>query len=262
MRNLMRAILPRWLKQRAKKILGLPSARIHPDWKILEAVPRVTEPHIVIDLGARNGWFFSSWQKWCSHAEVHAFEPEKIAYDNLLKRFSDNPLVHINAEGVGAESSVEKFYHLTESEVSSSFLPPLQEAWDEIGYKTGEVAETEVALTTLDHYAQAKAIDSVYLIKIDIQGYELKALQGAVDLLRKTDYLLVESSLRPLYDGAARFTEVHDYLAEQGFHLMDFRAWHRGNNVLIESDLLFRRNDLAPSLDDDQAIDRMYIGHH
>lgn len=259
--NLIRFILPTRFKQSAKRALGLPSARIHPDWQILESVPRVLSAHVVMDLGARNGWFFSSWKKWCPQAEVHAFEPEKIAYQNLSTQYADDSTVHINAEGVGSEQTVESFYHLTESEVSSSFLPPLKQAWDDIGYRTGEVAVSEVALTTLDHYAKSHEISSVYLIKIDIQGYELKALQGATELLKKTDYLLVESSLKPLYEGAARFTEVHDFLAEHGFHLMDLRAWHRGNEVLIESDLLFRRNDLAPKLDDDQEIDRIYIGH-
>lgn len=38
---------------------------------------------------------------------------------------------------------------------------------------------------------------------------------------------------------------------------MHLRAWHRGNRVLVEADLLFRRNDLAPGID--QSRDRYYL---
>jgi hypothetical protein len=33
------------------------------------------------------------------------------------------------------------------------------------------------------------------------------------------------------------------------------RAWHRGNQTLVESDMLFRRNDLMPEID--PSVDRI-----
>jgi len=52
---------------------------------------------------------------------------------------------------------------------------------------------------------------------------------------------------------------VHEFMTEQGFHLMDLRAWHRGNRVLMETDMLFRRNELAPTVDEHRLGDRDYI---
>ena len=60
----------------------------------------------------------------------------------------------------------------------------------------------------------------------------------------------------PLYSGVARYTGVVDFLTQRGFHLMTMQAWHRGNRTLIETDMLFCRDDLMPPVDD--GIDRVY----
>ena len=131
--------------------------------------------------------------------------------------------------------------------------------WDEIKYQTGAVDERQASITTLDIYAKEQEIKDVHLIKIDIQGYELKALKGAKSVLARTSYVLVESAIQALYKDAATFGQVHEFMQQNNFHLMDFRAWHRGNHKLLEADLLFRHNYLLPPVDDNE-YGRYYIG--
>jgi len=257
--NLLRRHLPYQFKQTVKQMLGLPLTTLHADWSMLEPVGRADQPHTVFDLGARNGWFFSCWKDFCPNAVVHAFEPDQAAYKRLVERYKDDNAVILIDKGVGSSESVETFYHLAGSEVSSSFLQHDQAVWDEIKYQTGAVQERQLDVITLDQYCSANNVDSIYLLKIDIQGYELHALKGASQTLTTTDYVFVESAIKPLYKEASSFTSVHDYLVEQGFHLMNFRAWHRGNDVLMETDMLFRRNALAPEVDGDREKDRDYI---
>lgn len=239
-------------------MLGKPLTRMHPDWQIVEKVGREFNPHLVMDIGARNGWFFQSWLDWQPNATIIAFDPEVNAYDALKKRYANDPRVRIEPYGIAEKSDTQTFYTLSESAVSSSLLQPDQKVWDEIKYDTGDIIESTIETITLDDYCQQHAIDNVYLIKMDIQGYELRALEGAINTLASTDYVLVESAIKPLYEGAATFTEVHDFMTEQGFHLMDIRSWHRGNHVLIETDLLYRRNGLEPNVDKNAAVDREY----
>jgi len=93
--NKIRAILPTFVKQQAKKMFGLPMTRLHPDWGILSIIPINQADHTVIDLGARNGWFFSCWKDYQAQATVHAFEPDESAYNRLQKRFGSDPKVHL-----------------------------------------------------------------------------------------------------------------------------------------------------------------------
>jgi FkbM family methyltransferase len=249
--------LPKKFKQYLKRALGMPEVRLHSDWAILEQIGPVSEEHIVIDLGARNGWFFSCWKGWCPGAIIHAFEPDEAACNTLKERYLQDRDVTINLEGVGDEAKEETFYYMSGSTVSSSFLQHNEKIWKDLKFGTGEIQTRELAVTTLDHYARLNRLESIFLIKIDIQGYELKALKGAVNLLTKTDYVFVESGIQPLYKDAASFTQVHDFLANNNFHLINLRAWHRGNHVLMETDMLFRRNSLAPDIDKD--AERIYI---
>lgn len=83
------------------------------------------------------------------------------------------------------------------------------------------------------HFLLAPELESIHLTKIDIQGHELGALQGATQALARTNYVLVESAIQKLYEDALSFTQVHDFLIQHNFHIVSLRAWHRGNDVLI-----------------------------
>jgi len=219
MLNVLREILPKPVKQKAKSILGMPATRIHPDWKILDVVSNLEESSIVFDVGARNGWFSQCWQDYDPLAVVHQFEPEPIAAERLNEKAKHSESIVFNAVGVGETAGELPFYSLSESMVSSSFLQPDKAAWDELRFDQGEVGTSTLPIICLDEYCKTKAIEEIRLIKIDIQGFELKALKGAIETLKKTDYLLVESAIKPLYHDSASFTQVHDFMVQQGFHL-------------------------------------------
>jgi FkbM family methyltransferase len=247
--NLIRAIIPTSMKKPLKKLLGMPQTKLHQDWKILSPIGPIYKPHTVFDIGAHHGWFFHCWQDWCPSAEIHAFEPVREAYDVAVKLYGKHPLVKINQIGIGNTEGSMNIHILEESGVSNSFLTPNKKTWDEIQYETGQVTQRAVPVTTIDIYCKQKGVSSIYLMKIDVQGFELKVLGGAKLMLPLTDYIFVEAGIVPFYEGAPRFTDVYEFLDSEGFHLMAMRAWHRGNHKLMETDMLFRRNDLLTPID-------------
>jgi FkbM family methyltransferase len=66
-----------------------------------------------------------------------------------------------------------------------------------------------------------------YLV-IDVQGAELKVLQGSRSLLDKLDALYVEVSEDPLYDGSCTLDEVSAFLGSSGFRLKWLEMSHLG----------------------------------
>jgi len=254
--NWLRECLPRTIKQPLKALLGLPATRIHSDWSILKDIPALTEQNIVFDIGARNGWFSQCWQDFDDNAHIHQFEPEPLAAKRLTTMAAHSEKLTFNALGLGNKAENLPFHYLTESAVSSSFLKPDEDVWEELRFKHGEIDVSSLPVIRLDDYCKEQAMESIRLIKIDVQGFELKVLQGSLKTLEKTDYVLVESAIKPLYHGAASFTQVHEFMVEAGFHLQTMRAWHRGNHVLMEADMLFRHDRLAGPVD--ESIDRIY----
>jgi len=253
--DLLRKMVPPSIKAPLKMALGLPKTRLNKDWSILAPIGPIYTEHVVLDVGAHGGWFFHCWQDWCPAATVHAFEPYPESFRAMEAIYGSDPRVTLNQIGIGNSCGTLPLKVMADSKVSNSFLAHCPGTWDEIRYRTGEISEVQVPVTTLDAYCARRSIASVYLMKIDVQGFELRVLQGAHATLAKTDHILVESAIRPLYEEAGTFTEVVSYLQQAGFHLMAIRAWHRGNHVLMETDMLFRRNDLAPGVD--ETLDRV-----
>lgn len=255
--DLLRRIVPSRLKTSLKQRMGMPLTRLHPDWKILEPIGPVSERHVILDAGAHHGWFFHCWKDWCPSAVVHAFDADPDAAARSRELYGSDPDIHVHNTGLGRTRGKLQFHVLEGSRVSSSFLLPEEETWRQIDYHTGPISDRTVEVIPLDDFAREKELGEVYLLKIDVQGFELEVLEGARELLRRTRYVFVESAIRPLYQGAPRFSSVHDFLDAQGFHLIAMRAWHRGNLTLVESDMLFRRNDLMPPID--PAVDRIMV---
>jgi FkbM family methyltransferase len=205
---------------------------------------------VLLEVGAHGGWFFHCWQDWCPAARVHAFEPYPESFRAMRELYGHDARVTLNEVGVGDFCGTLRLKVMADSKVSNSFLAHRADTWEEIRYRTGEISQVQVPVTTLDAYCAEHAIADIYLLKIDVQGFEMKVLEGARAILGRVDHILVESAIRPLYQDAAMFTQVAAHLQATGFHLMALRTWHRGNHVLMETDMLFRRNGLQPAVDE------------
>lgn len=256
-RQTLQRLIPQPLRTRLKKALGLPSTRLHPDWEVLRSIGPCESPHLVLDVGAHHGWFFHCWLDWCPQARVVAFEPTAESFQQASELYGADPRVRLFQLGIGAQTGELNFNILADSQVSNSFLPPRQAVWEAIEYNTGAISQRRVPISTLDDFCAEQKIAGAYLLKIDVQGYELEVLKGAIGILPRIDHVFVEAGIQRLYEGAPSFAEVCLFMEIQGFHLMHLRAWHRGNRVLVETDLLFRRNDLAPPIDRER--DRYYL---
>ncbi len=99
----------------------------------------------------------------------------------------------------------------------------------------------------LDHVLQLGELQSPTLLKIDVQGGELKVLQGAEALLPAIDAVLVEVSFVELYAGQPLADAVWSQLRQAGFSTRG--AWsisYGSNRECLRADLLFARGDFEP----------------
>ena len=52
---------------------------------------------------------------------------------------------------------------------------------------------------------------------MDVQGAELKVLEGAQNILEKTKIILTEVGLKPYYENHGMKKDIDDYLISKGF---------------------------------------------
>ena len=76
----------------------------------------------------------------------------------------------------------------------------------------------EIATRRLDDVLTGDTVD---FLKLDIQGYELRALESARQTLSRTAVVHCEVEFVPIYAGQPLFADVQSFMVEQGFQLVD-----------------------------------------
>jgi hypothetical protein len=85
------------------------------------------------------------------------------------------------------------------------------------------------------------------MLKLDVQGFEMKALNGARSVLAGALAVQLEASLVELYSGEANFESLQRRLIESGFELWDLTPEFRDKETgrLLQVNCLFARPDVA-----------------
>lgn len=169
----------------------------------------------VIDIGAHAGEFSSAVRTILPNVQIYAFEPQPDCYDRLRDKLGRYGSFGAFQVALGERSGQVKFWRSSFSK-SSSVLEMARLHQEAFPWSAHTVPAT-VQLEMLDHYLDRIELTTKVLVKIDVQGYEDKVLQGGVQLLKRVDYVLVEVSFGPLYEGQAQFHDVYDLLVQLGF---------------------------------------------
>jgi FkbM family methyltransferase len=103
----------------------------------------------------------------------------------------------------------------------------------------------EVPVVTIDQVCSEKGLKGPYLIKIDVQGAELKVLEGATRILEETEAVILEVTLFGTMIGGPQLADVVAYMKDRRFVVYD--AWgflyRPYDGALAQLDMAFVRQD-------------------
>lgn len=202
---------------------------------------RYMDIRTVIDVGAHTGEFASGIRGVLPDCTLHSFEPQQEAFDALTRRMAAYSGVHVYRTALGSSPGTAVFYRNAFSKASS--LLPISNLHRQVFGWTDAGAPIEVPVDTLDNALDLGRGGGV-LLKLDVQGFELEVLRGAIRTLPVIDHVLVETSVgAPLYDGEATFDDVFRFLAEYGFRFAGIWDQMRDprNDTPLQVDALFER---------------------
>jgi FkbM family methyltransferase len=200
---------------------------------------RVLREHgiaVVLDVGANAGYYAEGLRSLGHRGRIVSFEPLPGAYAELADRAQGDPLWETRQLAL-ADDDGSTTINVAANSWSSSLLPMTERhlaAAPGSEYVGNEVVET----------ARLDALDGLVrpgeraLLKVDVQGAELKVLAGAERTLESVDAVEAEVSLVPLYDGQPLAAEVM-----QALHDLDFRP------IWLERGFVDRRSGHVLSLD-------------
>jgi FkbM family methyltransferase len=164
----------------------------------------------IIDIGANTGQFARTMRRFFPRATIYCFEPLPQPYISLSKwaATQDGRVKPIQVALGDYESSVEMNFHFHHSP-SSSLLPTTALA-EKMYPAIKEQKSVMVRQTTLDHaIAEFNVVlGGKSLVKLDVQGFEDRVLQGGHETFTRASACILEVSIDQLYASQPQFKDL------------------------------------------------------
>lgn len=209
--------------------------------KLLKGNCRVNK---VVDIGANEGQFALDVSLAFSEAQFFCFEPLNDVFLRLSDNVCSNKKITLYNVGLGSKNSVE-YFNRNEYSPSSSILEMNDIHKDNFDFARSTTREQVIIKCLDDYWAEIKP-DMQTLVKIDVQGYEDKVLDGGSIFLQDAGFILIEMSFRELYQGQKLYNDIYYRLMELGFEYIGCidQLLSPVNSEILQADSLFRNKRL------------------
>lgn len=175
----------------------------------------------ILDIGASNGSVSRRLLQHFPQAVLFGFEPNPLYRETLMEYGRRDGRFRPEFVAVGErEGSVT--LRVAASPGNTSLYSPGErlKSYDAAGAVIH--AEQEVPMVRIDDWAQRQQLAAIEVMKFDIQGGELKAMEGATEILRSSTLAIyTEVLFNSLYEGGAVFSDIDRFLRSCGFVLYD-----------------------------------------
>jgi FkbM family methyltransferase len=167
---------------------------------------------VVADVGANIGYFTMLLARLVGPTGiVHAFEPAAPAYEVLLRNSKLNYAENVRAHKIALGGST--------GVVPLAWGPAGNSGKTQLGRSGG--ADEHVSLTTLEQFVEQHNLARLDLLKVDIEGSELRFLEGAISSLRRfRPIILLEINGAALAAFGAHPEQVLRFLTDLGYQIL------------------------------------------
>jgi FkbM family methyltransferase len=197
---------------------------------------------VILDGGAHRGDSVRSFSKYLENSTFHCFEPDPLLADELKSTFRENHNVKVVTAALG-EKRDQVTFNLNFSKPTNSILQTASSLPEEIQELCKTIEQIQVDVITVDEYCADNGINQIDILKLDLQGYDYKALLGAEKTLRNVQVVLTEVLFTEIYKGCGLFSQVLNLMIENGFSLYTICGIHYGKkDELLWADAIFVRS--------------------
>lgn len=211
-----------------------------PELRLAEAWLQFDERPVVIDVGANVGYWATQLAQMIFKKRPHlySFEPAPSTYCKLVKSIGILSLSEMISPMAAAVSDNQSIISLSVNPRESGFA---QMGDGTLNTRAGDRLAHAVSVT-LDHFVESLNLRP-HLVKIDVEGTELRVLKGAARLLSGTSRPAVSFEMNPLT------------LAETRSNRSEFSTLLPGFDFFYIDDFEGQRREFCSPVTDLSAID-------
>jgi FkbM family methyltransferase len=192
-------------------------------------------PATVIDVGVARGTpnLYDAFPE----AYLVLIEPLREFEEDLQRiarrRGGEYVLGAVGAAPGRAEIHIDPGMLFTSSMLVNEWLPPS---------KQEALERREIEVTTLDALRAERGWKAPFGLKIDVEGFEHRVIEGAGELLGDTQFVIAEVSITRPFAGGISFADFIGLMDGRGFAVHDLLdGLKRGNGGVEFVDVMFRR---------------------
>jgi FkbM family methyltransferase len=215
---------------------------------IYKSINRI--PKHIFDCGANIGFVSYQFYKKFGTSKIHSFEPHVEVFDQMVKTLKDESANFVfNNAGISDVSGNLAFYKNNKS-VTSSFLEPND---FHLSNMAGKYQKIDVPILSIQEYCTKNNISEIEILKLDIEGFELKALQGCKDLLanQKIDFVYAEVNFVPTYKDQPLLEDIILYMRQNNYYPYNFYGVNENIQRQVSvTNILFISNKVAKEINE------------
>lgn len=162
---------------------------------------------VCLDIGANIGSTSLLWNSETKYGKIYAIEPHPMTYLSLIRNIQINKAeqeIFPHQLSIGADDGEMTLFI---PEDGTMAMMPGNYSW--IG------SEITIPSLSLDSFIKKEGLDSIDIMKIDIEGYEVEALKGASKTLKNTKHVVLE------YHSLKLKEECIEILKKNGFDIIE-----------------------------------------
>lgn len=194
------------------------------------------KPKVVFDIGSNNG-------SWSQEMKTHLKESEFYTFEANIKHGKTSGR-HYNTLLSSDERAIE-FYAIEGT--GDSYYKENTKHYQSI-------KPTVMRSKRLDNIIEEDNLPSPDFIKLDTQGSELDILLGLGKHTENVSCILTEVSFFNYNQGAPKINEYIDFFQENNFYPVSVEKIHKCDNIVVQLDLFFLREDIKKSIYGDKGV--------
>lgn len=171
-------------------------------------------PDIIIDIGAANGTWAKTARYLFPKAKLFIFEPIPDSFKNIEGVFNNDENSFLFNFALDNKNRMTDF-HLNDFSYSSSILEMTEKQKSDFPFTKSEKI-IEIESKRLDSFSDLGLSGNVF-VKIDVQGLELRVLEGFGELIEKIDVILMEVNFEKYYLGQPNYSEIFSFMYKNNF---------------------------------------------